>query len=525
MLKNQTIGKRLGLGFGLIVVILVAAIALAVQGFLGLRSAVGEIRRQSAQLVAAKNSHAHILQAMTYIGAVAGTDDPVKLQTYLESVKEARTAYKNGIEAMKALAQTDETRQLIADLEATIGGAREANSRVLELAQNGKHLEASKMYAEVSCPNITLWNTAFSKLSDHRQARMDDAIAQAEHQAAISIGIILAAGVLAIVAAVVLGLAITRSIIRPVQGFMGTLATVAGGDLTVKAKVDSQDEIGHLGVSLNLALDRIRVTIQEVAQSSGIVASGAMQLSASAEAMSTTTREIAQRGVLLQAATDSVASAIVQFMQSVEEVAGNAKVSVDHTANAVAATQAGSAGSQDAADRMDLINQATGKISNGVTVIQEIAQQTNLLSLNAAIEAAKAGELGRGFSVVADEVRKLAERSREATVEIAKLIEDTHSAVAGGVASVQSTSGLMERIHASISTVSLRVQEIGHATGEQSTTAREIASRMEESAREVGHNARATHQLSASVLEITRTAADLARVSETMARAVAQFQV
>jgi methyl-accepting chemotaxis protein len=212
-------------------------------------------------------------------------------------------------------------------------------------------------------------------------------------------------------------------------------------------------------------------------------------------------------------------------MASVEQVAGNVSVSVDRTCQAVGATEEGAQGSKDAAERMDRIHQATARISSAVAVIQEIAQQTNLLSLNAAIEAAKAGDKGKGFAVVAEEVRKLAERSRAATVEIEQLIKDTHAAVAGGVTSVQATSGLMGRIHGAVTDVAARVREIGVATKEQSGTAGEIAKRMEESAREVSQNAAATQELSATVQEISRTAADLAQVSETMARAVAAFQV
>ena len=525
MLQKFRIGKRLALGFGLVILVLMIAIGMAVQGLTSLRAAMGEVRRQTTQLITAKDSQTHILQAMIYIGAVAGAEDSQKSQTYLDSVKTQREAYKVGIESMKTMARTKETQQALVDLEATIGGSRESNTQVLNLAHAGKHGEASRMYSEVSIPNVALWSPAFTKLSNLRQERMELAVGAAEEQIHTNIQAILLAGLVALGAAIVLGILITRSITRPVQGFMGVLAQVAEGDLRVQAKVDSQDEIGELGASLNTALNRVRSTIKEVAASSESVASGATELAASAEEMLNMTQDIARRGELLSAATDSVTAATMQFLASVEQVAGNVKVSVEHTGQAVSATEAGFRGSQEAADGMARVREATTKISNVVSVIQGIARQTNLLSLNAAIEAAKAGDKGRGFSVVAEEVRKLAERSRSATVEIGALIQDTQSAVEGGTASVQTTSGLMGQIHDSITNVSNRVREIGTATGEQSATAGEIARRMEDSAREVGQNARATHQLSSSVEEISRTAAELARISGTMATVVAQFQV
>lgn len=174
---------------------------------------------------------------------------------------------------------------------------------------------------------------------------------------------------------------------------------------------------------------------------------------------------------------------------------------------------------------MEEIERASGKIASAVAVIQEIAQQTNLLSLNAAIEAAKAGEQGRGFSVVAEEVRKLAERSRQAAVEIEQLIRDTQQTVAGGVDSVRNISALMERIKVSVGKGASLVREIGTATQEQSSTAQEISKRMDESAREIGQNAAATQELSATVHEISRTASDLAQVSNALAQAMARFAV
>jgi methyl-accepting chemotaxis protein len=306
---------------------------------------------------------------------------------------------------------------------------------------------------------------------------------------------------------------------------MGVLGTVASGNLTGQAQVDSADELGQLGASLNHALQRMRETLREVSSAALSVASGATELSASAEQMTATTGEIARSGEQLHLATATVSSAVSQFMASVEQVAGHVKVSVEQTQQSVTATEAGSQGSRVAAECMDRIQVVTGKIATAIAVIQEIANQTNLLSLNAAIEAAKAGEKGRGFSVVADEVRKLAERSRQAALEIAQMTQDTRTAVMEGLSSVQTTSGLMSGIHEAISKASSQIRVIGSATQEQISTSGEIAKHMEESAREVSQNAVATQQLSATVQEISRTASVLAMVSETMALAVAKFQI
>jgi len=521
LLSNLGIGKRIGLAFSVIGLVLFLALGIMFFSFKSFRESMKAVRSQTDQIVLAKDIHAQALQVMTNVGAIAATGDP----RYLATIESHREAYKADLDKLDALTHSEESKKALKTVVDAVGAARESNLQVTELAKGGKSAEAMKVFTSLSLAKLDDWNAAFDSLSKRRQARMDEALAGAEAQIQRATWMLGAAGLLAFAAVFALGYLITRSITRPIQGFLGVLGQVAQGDLTVEAKVDSKDEIGHFGRSLNGALQSLRDSLREVSQASLSVASGATELSTSAEQMSATTHEIAKSGETLHLATDTVTSAIVQFMASVEQVAGNAKVSADFTDEAVKATEEGAMGSKDAGERMGRIRNATAKISSAVNVIREIAQQTNLLSLNAAIEAAKAGEQGKGFSVVAEEVRKLAERSRQATVEIEKLILETHEAVEGGFASVQTTTAIMDRIHEMITKVATRVREIGMATREQSSTASEIAKRMEESASEVGQNATATQELSATVQEISRTAADLAKVSETMSVAVARFRI
>jgi methyl-accepting chemotaxis protein len=525
MFNRLSIGRRLAFSFGLVLVILAAAVGIAVLGFSSFRTALAAVKNQNLQIITARDAQANVLLVMASVASVAATDDPVLQRTGLDTIRAHRAVYQADLAILKGLATTEETRQLLAHAEQAIGATRASNTRALELAQAGKPQEASRLFATVSCPLLPAMDAAFDQLNARRQMLMDGAIDHAEAQIRLSTLAMSGAGLLAAAAAAVLGWVLTRSITRPVRGLADLLAQVATGDLTARSGAVSRDEIGQLAASLNHTLQRLRDTLQEVARSSQSVASGATELSASADQMAATTQEIAHSGERLHSATDSVTSASVDFLASVNQVAEHVQVSVGHAEQAVAATAAGARGSRDTADRMGLIHEATGRIASAVAVIQDIARQTNLLSLNAAIEAAKAGEQGKGFSVVAEEVRKLAERSRQATVEIGQMIQDTHDAVAAGMASVQATSGLMGQIHGAIGTVSERVRHIGTATEAQTGTAGAIARRMEESAQEVARNAAATQQLSATVQEISRTAADLARVADTLAQAMGKFQI
>jgi methyl-accepting chemotaxis protein len=322
-----------------------------------------------------------------------------------------------------------------------------------------------------------------------------------------------------------LGIFITSTIVKPVRSFMATLDMVARRDLSVEAKVETKDEIAQLCVSLNTALKALRNSVNEATNASMSVSSGATELSAASQEMSSTSDEMSRSGETQHKATESIAAAITQFMASVEQVAGNVNVSVDHTHDSVAHAKEGTKASEDAASKMKVIHETSTKIAKAISVINDIARQTNLLSLNAAIEAAKAGQQGKGFAVVAEEVRKLAERSGAAAKEIGLLLQETQEAVEAGVTSVGQVTKTIGNIQGAIEKVSSLAAEIGTATREQATTAGEISMRVDESARQIGQNAAATHQMSATTHEISRTADDLAQIASSLAANMAQFKV
>jgi methyl-accepting chemotaxis protein len=525
MLTRFAIGKRLTLGFGLILLILLLSTGVAVQGFLSLGSAMAAVKNQQVQINLAKDAHAQALEVMVYLGAASASKDPAARNYFVGSIGTQREAYLKNLQSLKGMSTTEQSAQLVAEVEEAIGSTRETNKDVLRLAQAGKAAEALDLYASKSCPTMPVWNAAFNKLDARREARMNEAMGAAEGRIRSSILAIIAAGVLAVLASAALGLLITRSITRPVKGFLGVLEAVAAGKLTVRAEVTSRDEIGHLGACLNQTLLHLQEMIRQVAQASTSVASGATELSAASEEMGATTNQIAKGSEAIHRVTEQVASAMTELSTSIQQVGGNVRISVEQSGQAVKATEEGAESGRNASQGMDKIWSATKNIAQATTVIQEIARQSNLLSLNAAIEAAKAGAQGKGFSVVAEEVRKLAERSRSAALEIEGLIRESNEAVESGRSSVEETKTLMVRIQGSIDTMARMVREIGSATEEQSSTAKDVARRVEEASQELSQSAAATHQLSATVQEISRTASDLARNSEGLALTVAYFQV
>jgi methyl-accepting chemotaxis protein len=336
-------------------------------------------------------------------------------------------------------------------------------------------------------------------------------------------GAISMAGLLLLVG--VLHRLIQSLVTRPLAGFGNVLEGVAQGDLTKRAQDRSLDELGDMGRSLNHTIGNLRGTLHRIQETAERLASGSTQLAAASHQLRSTAQDNARNLDELLVSNQGTAAAVRQLAGSVGEIADHARASQDESQASIKAADQGTTAGEKSEHSMNQVHEASASMVKAVQVIQEIAKQTNLLSLNAAIEAAKAGSMGKGFAVVAEEVRKLAERSAASAREIDALIRTAEEAGNQGRASALETVLALRDIHGRVGDLAGRLGQIGVATQEQAAATAQVTGAVTEIAAKTEAIAAATEQTSVTVAEVSRTTEDHAQLAEELSRLVGGFRL
>ncbi|MDA8446181.1 methyl-accepting chemotaxis protein [Paracidovorax valerianellae] len=511
-LQNISIGKRLGLAFGVLILFIVTmlgvgtwklqSVAEETASMMALpltkerlisdwyRTIFSNVRRHS---VVARSTDSTLAQQFAADNAAASkmsSEQQSQLSKLISSPQEQALFDKTG----------EERKRFVTARDAIYKAKAEGRSEDAERILNADFTPAGEQYLQ-----------ALQALLDFQRAQINESseAVQANYQSGRLQLIVL--GALATVIALTLAVAITRSITHPLHDAVTMAKTVATGDLTITSGSTAQDETGQLLRTLNAMGEQLRATVGQVRHG--------------AEGIAVASSEIARGNLDLSSRTEEQASALQQTAASMEQMTATVRQNADNarTANQLAqatsdkAVRGGEVVSN-VVSTMGEIHAASRKIVDIIGVIDGIAFQTNILALNAAVEAARAGEQGRGFAVVASEVRMLAQRSAEAAREIKGLIDDSVQRVDSGNKLVEQAGEAMREVVDGVRRVTDLVGEISVASQEQTTG-------LEQVNQAISQMDTVTQQNAALVEEAAAATGSLESQTAQLVRAVAVFRV
>lgn len=440
-----------------------------------------------------------------------------------KQISDAQAVYEKLIES-------PEERAAYADYVRLLAEYRQIEARLVSLSRAGNVADMAKLLNGESATNSDQMNTVLAKLAEinSKQLTATNQEAASEYSSAFNlvVGLLIVATALTMLFAWLL----TNSITRPIASALEAAETIAEGNLTRPIKVDGTDEAGRLLLAMQKMQEKLRDTLMRISGSATQLASAAEELNAvtdeSARGLSQQNNEIEQ-----------AATAVNEMTSAVEEVARNAVSTSEASKNATASAGDGrdlvqetvnaiermSGDVQSTADLIGNLAEESRDIGKVLDVIRGLADQTNLLALNAAIEAARAGEAGRGFAVVADEVRALAHRTQQSTSEIERMVGSIQGGTEKAVGSMrnsteraESTLNIAKGAGLALDTINTAVVEINErnlviaaAAEEQAAVAREVDRNLVNIRDLSAQSSNGASQTSAASGELTRLAVDL----------------
>lgn len=539
MLKNMKIGVRLSLLLCFLISTMMA------EGFLG-QFGMNRIKDKTDSIIVNQWPKVLLLQeGLAGVNgiAVAARDlilagNKADVQAHKQTILEERKRIGGTWEKLRpTLTQPQGIvlfEQILEAREAFING----QDRLIRLTEDGQAAEG-RAYLNEFLGVGNEYRKRVNALILYQGELMSAAGEAAETQYRTSRNLMVFFSLGALFAALVMSFWITRSITRPLGEAVSVAEELERGNLAVRVESDARDETGQLLNSMRRMVGKLTQVIGDVKGAADFIADSANHLSVAAQQVSKATER-------QSTATSSSAAAVEQLTVSIAHVASSAQnanaksseagdIAVSSGKDVDAAThhiKTVAATVDHSSQEMERLLGSALQIGNIATVIREIADQTNLLALNAAIEAARAGEQGRGFAVVADEVRKLAERTTGSVEEISTMIACIQDGTRDAVASMQQSSTAVAEVLSLSAQSSVSIRQTCDATELVVRSINDIAAALSEqriASNELARNVESIAQMSeentAAVASVTETSRDLASASSDLRSAVAFFRL
>ncbi|MEE5105032.1 methyl-accepting chemotaxis protein [Pseudomonas alliivorans] len=530
-LRNMNIAPRAFLGFAMIGALMLILGVFALSQMSKIRGATEVLADNNVPSIKSLDRFAEVsirLRVLSYRLLVNREPD---IQQKTIELLAMRNKQINDAQAIyERLISDPNERNLYNQYVQLLGQYRELESRMKTLTLANKVDELQELLNKDMLSNSDQMNAVLIKLVDINTAQLIQVKKQAAEEYDSAFDMVIALLVAATLLTLVFAWMLIKSITTPIAAALNAAETIAQGNLTQPIKVDGTDEAGRLLQAMKTMQDKLRDTLQRISGS-------ATQLASAAEELNAVTDESARGLVQQNNEIEQAATAVNEMTSAVEEVARNATSTSEASRNATASAGDGrdlvleTVGaiermSGDVKETAELISNLANEsrdIGKVLDVIRGLADQTNLLALNAAIEAARAGEAGRGFAVVADEVRALAHRTQQSTSEIERMIGSIQGGTEQAVTSMrnsteraESTLSIAKGAGMALDTINTAVEEINErnlviasAAEEQAQVAREVDRNLVNIRDLSAQSTTGANQTSAASTELSRLAVDL----------------
>lgn len=518
-INNLSVGKKLSGGFAFLVLLAVVIAVISIQ-------TLSQYNERSLIVEAASSAEASLLDARTDEKNFQLRKD----SKYLEQAKSLADEAARIVAPLKEVLGVPADDQRVDDI---VGGVNNYKELLDELEQNVG--ASSDVVTRIENRIQAIARSTVDTARDLQEAQVQ----RMEEQYSSAVTTLAIITVIAVLVAISVAWLLTRAILGPVNESVEIANKVASGDLTVDVRSDRGDEFGQLLSAFGTMVTSLRELIREID-------TGASSIASSSEELSTVTNQTSRGVAEQQTQTDQVATAMNEMVATVNDVAKSAEAAFQAANHASEKSGSGEKAvketlefvtelnkqSSNVMKQLNSLQAETQNIGSVLDVIKSVAEQTNLLALNAAIEAARAGEQGRGFAVVADEVRSLAQRTQSSATEIDTLISNLVSSAETSVNSMETGNKLsqqtLERAELAGNTIremAEAVEEIRQYNSQIATAAEQQSSVAEDINQNITQIRDVGDQSAASTEQVSAASDELARLAEGLSNQIARFRV
>ncbi|CRM57285.1 methyl-accepting chemotaxis protein [Pseudomonas marginalis] len=470
-MKNWTLRQRILASFAVIIAIMLLMVVVSYSRLLKIEASQESVRDDAVPGV-----YLSSMIRSAWVDSYLQTIDIIGLRedkTFTNSDKSDYKAFEARIEQQMAnyekTVHSQADRMEFDNFKAAHINYNKVLAEVLERVEANDLPAARELLEEQLTP---IWTEGRMKLndiitenkavSDRATAAIDDAVASAKVSMFLSLAV-------AILAAGLCGLLLMRAIMAPMQRIVEILQTMRTGDLSKRLNLERKDEFGAVETGFNDMMTELTALVSQAQRSSVQVTTSVTEIAATSKQQQATATETAATTTEIGATSREIAATskdLVRTMTEVSTAADQASVAAGSGQQGLARMEETMHSVMGAADlvnaKLAILNEKAGNINQVVVTIVKVADQTNLLSLNAAIEAEKAGEYGRGFAVVATEVRRLADQTAVATYDIEQMVREIQSAVSAGVMGMDKFSEEVRRGMFEVQQVGEQLSQIIH---------------------------------------------------------------